>query len=118
MASSPVSFHLRKSWRKEFGNVPRVVRECRRVASLEIDCSRVGIAREDSRPSLALVEVEPLLGLFKISASANFPLVPNHIQERELTFGCQWSSLSPPGFSVTKVAARVVLIGKFVESIL
>ena len=35
---------------------------------------------------------------------------------RGLTFGCQWSSRRPPGFSVTIADAMVVAIGKLRES--
>lgn len=107
--------------------MPRVVGEDGRVAGAEVERSGGGVADEDGGLGGAFVEVEPFFGLFLYTRQFMLPIegkeglcigIWTEGKIKTLTFGCQCSSLKAPGFSVTKVAAIVLLIGKLVESIL
>lgn len=60
------------------------------------------------------MEVEPFFCLNAQGVSKIAPQIKE--EDRKHTFGCQCSSLSPRGSSVTTAAAMVVAIGKLRES--
>lgn len=108
-----------------FPRLTAVVGEHARVARAEVERARRRVAYEDRRARLALVEVEPLLRLSRfVSACQVFanstPLLGyrgmDGWEQQQRTLGCQCSSRSPPGDSVTTVAAMVLAAGNVVLS--
>lgn len=91
-----------------------VIREHSRITSPEVESACGGTTQENCGASLASMEVEPFFCLNARGISKIAPQIKEEVEKH--TFGCQCSSLSPCGSSVTTAAAMVVAMGKLRES--
>ena len=91
-----------------------IIWEHSRITSPEVKSACGGATEEDGSARLAFMEVEPFFCLNAQDISKIAPQIKE--EDGKHTFGCQCSSLSPRGSSVTTAAAMVVAIGKLRES--